>query len=227
MTDRNQDTSNPADVAGNVGAGPVGEAVAWIVASSDGTLFRCWREGMPTWIDDREQATRYARRVDAEDVHREDEDVWSILPYAARPAEEPGEVVAFYANIADVETAKRPFGYSGNVGFDGIVRISDLPGEGRMPVYARPVEEPGEVERLTRERDELQRDVDAAGKEILRLITQRNKVEADRIRLRNRVMELETTLRAAEAFVHKHYAPMINSEQALAERIRTALTGEA
>ena len=55
--------------------------IGWIVADSKGTSFRTWEDGMPIWTDDRTKATRYARRIDAENVHREDEDAWLILPY--------------------------------------------------------------------------------------------------------------------------------------------------
>lgn len=60
----------------------VGNEAGWIVTSGDGERFRTWNNGMSAWTSDREEATRYARRVDAEAVHREDEDAWCIVPYA-------------------------------------------------------------------------------------------------------------------------------------------------
>lgn len=67
----------------------------WIVLSGDGKRYRTWKDGWSDWTDDREQATRYLRRQDAEAVHSEDEDAWSIEPFAAltaRPDDGQGEV---------------------------------------------------------------------------------------------------------------------------------------
>lgn len=57
----------------------------WIVASGDGKRFRTWKNGWSDWTENRDEATRYARRCDAEAVHKEDEDAWSITPFAAGP----------------------------------------------------------------------------------------------------------------------------------------------
>lgn len=54
----------------------------WIVGSGDGKRWRTWKDGWSDWTDDRDQAVRYARREDAEAVHAEDEDAWTIQPYA-------------------------------------------------------------------------------------------------------------------------------------------------
>lgn len=70
-----------------------GEDSGWIVTNgkNEGEQFRTWESGMPEWAADRDRATRYARREDAEAVHREDEDAWHIVPYAlANPVELPG-----------------------------------------------------------------------------------------------------------------------------------------
>lgn len=77
-------------------AAPVGDAGGWIAGSADGNRFRTWKDGYAAWTDDRNEATRYARRIDAEAVHAEDEDAWRVLPLAApRPVgEELVEVVA-------------------------------------------------------------------------------------------------------------------------------------
>lgn len=74
-----------------------GEASGWIVGSADGKQFRTWTNGFPEWTGDREQATRYARRVDAESVHREDEDAWLIEPFLCKTA--PAEGEAFQARV--------------------------------------------------------------------------------------------------------------------------------
>lgn len=69
-------TSAPADVV---------SALGWIVGSGDGRRWRRWGDTGPEWTEDREKAVRYARREDAESVHREDEDVWQIIPYSGAP----------------------------------------------------------------------------------------------------------------------------------------------
>jgi hypothetical protein len=58
----------------------------FIVANAEETKFRCWDQGGSAWTDDREMATRYARREDAEAVHAEDEDAWKILPVLLSPS---------------------------------------------------------------------------------------------------------------------------------------------
>lgn len=65
--------------SGRTGAGEAG----WIVGNSGGTKWRCWGSVGPDWTDDRDKATRYARRIDAERVHAEDDDAWRVVPYAA------------------------------------------------------------------------------------------------------------------------------------------------
>lgn len=44
--------------------------------------YRTWRDGLPEWTADPNEATRFARRIDAEEVHREDEDAWRIVEHA-------------------------------------------------------------------------------------------------------------------------------------------------
>ena len=46
----------------------------WIVSNGAGDKWRTWDVLGPVWTGHRDQATRYARRIDAENVHREDED---------------------------------------------------------------------------------------------------------------------------------------------------------
>lgn len=60
-----------------------GAGVGWIVANGRGDLWRTWKDGWSSWTAVREHATRYARREDAEAVHREDEEAWLVQPYAA------------------------------------------------------------------------------------------------------------------------------------------------
>jgi hypothetical protein len=64
-------------------AGPA-PAYAWIIGRGDGKRWRTWASGSPEWTDAREEATRFARREDAEAVHREDEDAWIVIPYKAQ-----------------------------------------------------------------------------------------------------------------------------------------------
>lgn len=55
----------------------------WIVSNGAGDKWRTWDVLGPVWTAHRDQATRYARRIDAENVHREDIDAWRIEPYLA------------------------------------------------------------------------------------------------------------------------------------------------
>lgn len=55
----------------------------WIVGNGDGTKWRVWTQLGPDWTDEREKATRYARRVDAEQVHAADDDAWRVEPFVA------------------------------------------------------------------------------------------------------------------------------------------------
>ena len=73
--------------SGRTGAGEAG----WIVGNSDGTKWRVWDSLGPKWTTDRDRATRYARRVDAEQVHAEDEGAWRVVPYAALSQSTAGE----------------------------------------------------------------------------------------------------------------------------------------
>lgn len=54
----------------------------WIIGNSAGDLWRAWVNGCPEWDGDRDKATRYARREDAEAVHDADEEAWRVEPYA-------------------------------------------------------------------------------------------------------------------------------------------------
>lgn len=60
----------------------------YIVGNSDRTKWRAWINGMPTWVDDPTEATRYGFRSDANAVHAEDEDAWCVVKYedVATPA---------------------------------------------------------------------------------------------------------------------------------------------
>lgn len=71
-------------------SGSAGEVAGWIAGNGDGTLWRYWTAEGPQWTGERECATRYARREDAEAVHGEDEDVWTIEPLFATPAKAAG-----------------------------------------------------------------------------------------------------------------------------------------
>ena len=59
------------------------EGEGYIVGNASGDKWRTWDVLGPVWTAHRDQATRYARRIDAENVHREDEDAWRIEPFAA------------------------------------------------------------------------------------------------------------------------------------------------
>ena len=70
----------------------------WIVGSGDCKRWRCWTDGMSDWTTDRNQATRYARRKDAEAVHREDEDAWTVTRFTHVAAD----------GLSDIEDWQRP-----------------------------------------------------------------------------------------------------------------------
>lgn len=84
------------------GSDPVPEA-GWIVGDSAGRKWRAWTELGPEWTEDRERATRYARRVDAEQVHAADEDAWRVEPYADNMHREKrvDDLVARFRNALD------------------------------------------------------------------------------------------------------------------------------
>ena len=60
-------------------------SAGWIVGNVNADRWRTWATTGPEWTDDRDKATRYARRVDAEAVHLADEDAWRIEPYQPLP----------------------------------------------------------------------------------------------------------------------------------------------
>lgn len=64
----------------------------WIVGDSTGSLWRTWGSGYPEWTVNRDDATRFSRREDAEAVHRDDEEAWLVTPFAA-PSVTPGDAV--------------------------------------------------------------------------------------------------------------------------------------
>jgi hypothetical protein len=56
-------------------------ASGWIVGNGTGLRWRTWKGGLPSWTSDKGDATRYARREDAEAAHREDEDACIVVEY--------------------------------------------------------------------------------------------------------------------------------------------------
>jgi len=77
----------------------------WIVGDSTGTRWRHWSELGPYWTSDREKATRYARREDAEAVHSGDDDAWIVQPFAgtSKPTCETCGFGLLWANGETVE----------------------------------------------------------------------------------------------------------------------------
>lgn len=53
----------------------------YIVGNGDRTKWRAWINGMPAWVDNPADATRYGFRSDANAVHAEDEDAWCVVKY--------------------------------------------------------------------------------------------------------------------------------------------------
>lgn len=57
----------------------------WLVENGkkgDELRYRTWRDGLPAWTADHNEATRYCRRIDAERAHQEDEDAFCIVQHA-------------------------------------------------------------------------------------------------------------------------------------------------
>lgn len=50
----------------------------FVVGNGDNTAWRAWADGMPIWVPSPLNATRYCRRMDAEAVHGEDDDAWTV-----------------------------------------------------------------------------------------------------------------------------------------------------
>jgi hypothetical protein len=64
----------------------------WIVGNASADRWRSWGALGPCWTSDRDKATRFARREDAEAVHAEDEDAWRVELYAALADHQPAPV---------------------------------------------------------------------------------------------------------------------------------------
>lgn len=60
-------------------------AGGWIVGNGTGLRWRTWKDGLPDWTADMSEATRYARREDAEVAHREDDDACIVVEYGPLP----------------------------------------------------------------------------------------------------------------------------------------------
>ncbi len=60
----------------------------FVVLSGDKLRYRTWVNGSPAWTEDLGEATRYARKEDADAVHAEDEDAWVVWPYTTAEAEQ-------------------------------------------------------------------------------------------------------------------------------------------
>jgi hypothetical protein len=63
------------------------EDEGWIVGNANADQWRTWKDGYSAWTEDRDKATRYARREDAEAVHQDDEGAWRVVPYRPLQAE--------------------------------------------------------------------------------------------------------------------------------------------
>ncbi len=56
----------------------------WIVLNGkegDAVRYRTMKDGLIEWTDDKNEAIRFARRQDADDFSREDEDAWRIVQF--------------------------------------------------------------------------------------------------------------------------------------------------
>lgn len=63
------------------GGGRTGDTGGWIVGNGNGTHWRTWGACGSEWTAERDKATRYHRREDAEAVHGCDEDAWRVVPF--------------------------------------------------------------------------------------------------------------------------------------------------
>lgn len=82
--------------------------MSWIVGNGEQTLWRIWEGGSPSWTRFKDEATRFARRVDAEAVHAEDEEAWTVIELeellTSKTAVAPVASVPTDAQIKDATT---------------------------------------------------------------------------------------------------------------------------
>ena len=60
------------------------DEIGWLVENGkDGSelRYRTWKDGLPAWTRDHNEATRYCRRIDAEKAHAEDVDGWRVVEH--------------------------------------------------------------------------------------------------------------------------------------------------
>lgn len=124
----------------------------YIVGNGDRTKWRAWINGMPTWVDDPAEATRYGFRSDANAVHAEDEDAWCVVKYE--------DVATHSARITGDKDRENPV--EGAPYGEGLIgRIDTLEVKNaelrRALAYAQ-----GEQLRLMQERHELERQLKVA-----------------------------------------------------------------
>lgn len=73
--------------------------MSWIIGNANKDQWRSWSNEGPVWVGTKEEATRYARREDAEQVHAEDIDAWSVIEF-------PDGEVAMRVLIEALKSAK-------------------------------------------------------------------------------------------------------------------------
>ena len=74
-----------ADLERQLAALPLRERTGWVVKNGSDSMYRGWAALGPTWVRDPAEATYFARREDAESVHAEDEDAWSVVEMPLPP----------------------------------------------------------------------------------------------------------------------------------------------
>ncbi len=62
----------------------------WVIMNANMDQYRAWQDGGTVWVKDLADATFYARRVDAEAVHLDDDAAWHVV---LRPLPDGGEAV--------------------------------------------------------------------------------------------------------------------------------------
>lgn len=62
----------------------------WVIMNANMDQYRAWQNGGTVWVKDLADATFYARRVDAEAVHLDDDAAWRVV---RKPLPDGGEAV--------------------------------------------------------------------------------------------------------------------------------------
>lgn len=85
----------------------------WVIMNANMDQYRAWQNGGTVWVKDLADATFYARRVDAEAVHLDDEAAWRVV---LKPLPDGGEAVhTGQLRAASKDSLSAPTGEVGGV----------------------------------------------------------------------------------------------------------------